>query len=292
MAEETRRKVYDMLVAEKMLVQGFHYPFPALAYIEKSRQRVIARFRCRGARRSSSERFATTEKAAATAAFFLSDCSNRIALDFGQFAALHCSIDSGNSKRERRHDTSSIARTLLAGTAAAAAASSPVRNVAGARRRAARRQAGATAGIAMKVGTIEVTVISDGARIAAAGQLRAQQEPATRSSPRSRPRYLSDGPLHAAVQFGGGEHRLEARRASTPASARRARAPATARWGRGRPISPPPASTSRTIDAVVISHFHGDHINGARHRRQAVLSERRGHGARRRNGISGWTTAT
>ena len=37
MAEETRRKVYDMLVAEKMLVQGFHYPFPGMAYIEKSR---------------------------------------------------------------------------------------------------------------------------------------------------------------------------------------------------------------------------------------------------------------
>jgi glyoxylase-like metal-dependent hydrolase (beta-lactamase superfamily II) len=36
MAEETRRKVYDMLVAEKMMVQGFHYPFPALAYVEKS----------------------------------------------------------------------------------------------------------------------------------------------------------------------------------------------------------------------------------------------------------------
>jgi glyoxylase-like metal-dependent hydrolase (beta-lactamase superfamily II) len=36
MAEETRRKVYDMLVAEKMMVQGFHYPFPALAHIEKS----------------------------------------------------------------------------------------------------------------------------------------------------------------------------------------------------------------------------------------------------------------
>ena len=35
-AEATRRKVYDMLVAEKMMVQGFHYPFPALAYIEKS----------------------------------------------------------------------------------------------------------------------------------------------------------------------------------------------------------------------------------------------------------------
>ena len=35
-SEATRRKVYDMLVAEKMMVQGFHYPFPALAYIEKS----------------------------------------------------------------------------------------------------------------------------------------------------------------------------------------------------------------------------------------------------------------
>ncbi len=36
MAEATRRKVYDMLVAEKMLVQGFHYPFPALARVEKT----------------------------------------------------------------------------------------------------------------------------------------------------------------------------------------------------------------------------------------------------------------
>jgi glyoxylase-like metal-dependent hydrolase (beta-lactamase superfamily II) len=36
LAEETRRKVYDMLATERMMVQGFHYPFPALAYIEKS----------------------------------------------------------------------------------------------------------------------------------------------------------------------------------------------------------------------------------------------------------------
>ena len=36
LAEETRRRVYDMLVADKMPVQGFHYPFPALAYIEKA----------------------------------------------------------------------------------------------------------------------------------------------------------------------------------------------------------------------------------------------------------------
>ncbi len=35
-AEATRRKVYDMLSAEKMLVQGFHYPFPSVAHVEKS----------------------------------------------------------------------------------------------------------------------------------------------------------------------------------------------------------------------------------------------------------------
>ena len=35
-AEATRRKVYDMLVAERMMVQGFHYPFPAVGHVEKS----------------------------------------------------------------------------------------------------------------------------------------------------------------------------------------------------------------------------------------------------------------
>ena len=36
MAEATRRKTYDMLAADKMMVQGFHYPFPSVAYIEKA----------------------------------------------------------------------------------------------------------------------------------------------------------------------------------------------------------------------------------------------------------------
>jgi glyoxylase-like metal-dependent hydrolase (beta-lactamase superfamily II) len=36
MAEATRRKVYDMLAADKLPVQGFHYPFPSLAYVEKA----------------------------------------------------------------------------------------------------------------------------------------------------------------------------------------------------------------------------------------------------------------
>ena len=36
MAEATRRKVYDMLSAEKMVVQGFHYPFPSHGFVEKT----------------------------------------------------------------------------------------------------------------------------------------------------------------------------------------------------------------------------------------------------------------
>jgi glyoxylase-like metal-dependent hydrolase (beta-lactamase superfamily II) len=35
-AEATRRRVYDMLVADRTMVQGFHYPFPGLAQVEKS----------------------------------------------------------------------------------------------------------------------------------------------------------------------------------------------------------------------------------------------------------------
>jgi glyoxylase-like metal-dependent hydrolase (beta-lactamase superfamily II) len=38
MAEATRRKVLDMLVADKMLVQTFHAPFPALGHMEKDGQ--------------------------------------------------------------------------------------------------------------------------------------------------------------------------------------------------------------------------------------------------------------
>ena len=36
LAEMTRRKVYDMLAAERMPVQGFHYPFPSLAHVERT----------------------------------------------------------------------------------------------------------------------------------------------------------------------------------------------------------------------------------------------------------------
>jgi hypothetical protein len=35
-AVETRKKLYDMAASEKMMVQGFHFPFPATAFVEKS----------------------------------------------------------------------------------------------------------------------------------------------------------------------------------------------------------------------------------------------------------------
>jgi glyoxylase-like metal-dependent hydrolase (beta-lactamase superfamily II) len=35
MAEATRRRVYDRLAADKMMVQGYHFPFPSNAYVEK-----------------------------------------------------------------------------------------------------------------------------------------------------------------------------------------------------------------------------------------------------------------
>jgi glyoxylase-like metal-dependent hydrolase (beta-lactamase superfamily II) len=34
-AAATRRRVYDMLVADKLAVQAYHFPFPALSRIEK-----------------------------------------------------------------------------------------------------------------------------------------------------------------------------------------------------------------------------------------------------------------
>ena len=36
MAEATRRRVYDRVAAERMLLQGFHYPFPACAHLERA----------------------------------------------------------------------------------------------------------------------------------------------------------------------------------------------------------------------------------------------------------------
>ena len=35
LAEQSRRKLYDMLAADKMVVQGYHFPFPAVGYMEK-----------------------------------------------------------------------------------------------------------------------------------------------------------------------------------------------------------------------------------------------------------------
>ncbi len=35
LAVQSRKKIYDMAIADKLPVQGFHFPFPGLAYVEK-----------------------------------------------------------------------------------------------------------------------------------------------------------------------------------------------------------------------------------------------------------------
>lgn len=37
-AEETRRKLYDRMAADRTMMQGFHFPFPAVGYVEKDGQ--------------------------------------------------------------------------------------------------------------------------------------------------------------------------------------------------------------------------------------------------------------
>jgi glyoxylase-like metal-dependent hydrolase (beta-lactamase superfamily II) len=36
LAVQTRRRIYEMAASEKMKVQGFHFPFPAVGYVEKA----------------------------------------------------------------------------------------------------------------------------------------------------------------------------------------------------------------------------------------------------------------
>ena len=38
MAEATRRRIYDRIATERTLLQGFHYPFPAVGHLEKTAQ--------------------------------------------------------------------------------------------------------------------------------------------------------------------------------------------------------------------------------------------------------------
>jgi glyoxylase-like metal-dependent hydrolase (beta-lactamase superfamily II) len=39
LAEATRRKLYDMVAAERIPISGYHYPFPAVGYAEKEGDR-------------------------------------------------------------------------------------------------------------------------------------------------------------------------------------------------------------------------------------------------------------
>jgi glyoxylase-like metal-dependent hydrolase (beta-lactamase superfamily II) len=150
-------------------------------------------------------------------------------------------------------------RTLLAGTAAAAAASS----VSGSAAHAAAPLAGKQTNgwYRMKVGTIEVTVISEGARISplpenfVRNKSRDEVVAALQAAYISTERFMlpfnsvvvNTGSKLVAIDSGFGPSAL---------------ATSNGTMGQGQANLAASGIDIKNIDAVVISHFHGDHING------------------------------
>ena len=84
----------------------------------------------------------------------------------------------------------------------------------------------------------------------------------TRSMRRWRPRSCTGGRLRHSLFADRGEYRQQARSCSIPARARPISPTARARRDNSTAISPPPASMPKAVDTVIISHYHGDHVNG------------------------------
>ena len=150
-------------------------------------------------------------------------------------------------------------RTLLAGTAAAVAASS----IAGSTVRAAAPPAGKQINgwYRMKVGTAEVTVISEGARTSplpenfVRNKSRDEVVAALQAAYLSADRFMlpfnsvvvNTGSKLVAIDTGFGPGAL---------------ATSNGTMGQGQANLAASGIDIKAIDAVVISHFHGDHING------------------------------
>jgi glyoxylase-like metal-dependent hydrolase (beta-lactamase superfamily II) len=150
-------------------------------------------------------------------------------------------------------------RTLLAGTAAAVAASS----ISGSATHAAEPPAGKQINgwYRVKVGTIEVTVISEGARISplpenfVRNKSRDEVVAALQAAYISTERFMlpfnsvvvNTGSKLVAIDSGFGPGALATSNGS---------------MGQGQANLAASGIDIKNIDAVVISHFHGDHING------------------------------
>ena len=164
MAEATRRKVYDMLVAEKMLVQGFHYPFPSLAYVEKS---GIGLSRDSGALESGALNVPTGcdgRPPERVAFLFFARRRPRDALISRSTASPH---QEGRPKAATREELMiELTRRRLLSGATMATAAAGLAPFAPSPASAAAPPAGkqAPGWYRYKVGTIEVTVVTDGAR--------------------------------------------------------------------------------------------------------------------------------
>ena len=215
-AVATRRRVYDMAAAEKMLVAGYHFPFPGHRLHREGRHRLSLRA---GGMESSALRSINTR------GDIMTELTRRGALAGAAAAAL---------------------APLAATTAAQAAAPMAGKQAPGFYR--------------TKVGSYEITVLLDGVR-----PVKLENSPIRNASLDDVKAVLTATPpadrsARLLLPSDRGQHRRQAR----------------ADRHRQRPRQPPDRHRlvpdqltaagidPKTIDTVVISHFHGDHISGLR----------------------------
>ena len=187
MAEATRRKVYDMLAAEKMLVQGFHYPFPALGPCREERLGLSG-----GSGSWSPDDLrasAVVQGGPPGMGGLLFLTGRRNPDDLLSAAAADRTTDHDMSGTERRDAMTHLTRrALLTGAAAVSAAA-----VCSACRQLPAHAAAPPAGTQApgwyryKVGSIEVTVVTDGVQQVQVARRPRHATRRRRSTPRSPP---------------------------------------------------------------------------------------------------------
>ena len=143
-----------------------------------------------------------------------------------------------------------------------------------------------------KVGSFEVTVVDR--RRARASMLHdnlRRQRADRRGSHGASSRLHADGPHRSTTIRRSWSTPAASLLSSTPAAARRAFKPARATAVSSTANLAAAGIDPKAIDTVIISHFHGDHVNGLLTRTTSSHSPMPKFWCRRRSGSSGWTTA-
>ena len=113
-----------------------------------------------------------------------------------------------------------------------------------------------------KVGDIQVTVVSDGATrftLADCFITNAKKDEVNAALEKA---FLPPGHVHDLFRAAGDQYRLASSSCSTPATARLANASSKGAIGQFADNMAAAGFDPKAVDTVVISHFHGDHVNG------------------------------